>query len=86
MARQSSLQKRLEKNFDLKTIMMALGIIFIIWVALYGWDYIQSNADLNAAFIAPLMAIDPFMFVVVMVIFLAIIGYVAKRKMLKKKR
>lgn len=86
MARQSGLRKTLDKNFDMKTIMMTLGFIFVIWVALYGWDYINSNAQLNAQFIAPLMAVDPIMFVVVMVIFLAVIGAVAKRKMSKRKR
>lgn len=86
MARQSGLRKTLDRNFDMKTIIMTLGFIFVIWVALYGWDYINSNAQLNDALIAPLMAVDPLMFVVVMVIFLAVIGAVAKRKMSKRKR
>lgn len=86
MARQSGIQKSLEKNFDMKAIMMVLTGLFVIWFALLGWEYITSNADINAALIQPIMEADLLVFGVVVVLFLAVIGYVAKRKKLTKKR
>ena len=84
--RKSGIQKSLEKNFDMKAVMMVAVALFVIWFAFLGWDYISSNADINAALIQPIMEADLLVFGVVVVLFLALIGYIAKRKKLTKKR